>query len=45
MPTIYTNHVGGNLVIKNKTIKFNEVGEMPRKSAEKTEKSRKIAPP
>ena len=26
--TIYTNHPGGNLVYKNKTIKFKVVGEL-----------------
>ena len=45
MLTIYTNHLGGNLVIKNKTTKFDEVGELPHKLAEETKKSRKITPP
>ena len=43
--TIYTNHLGGNLVIKNKNTNVDEVGELSHKSAEKTKKSTKSAPP
>ena len=42
MLTIYTNHPGGNLVIKNKTTKFDEVGELPRKSAERLKRVEKL---
>ena len=41
---MYTNHLGANLVIENKTTNFDEVGELSHKSAEKIKRSTKIAP-
>ena len=40
--TIYTNHLGANLVITNKTTKFDEVGELPHKSAERLKRVEKL---
>ena len=42
MLTIYTNHPGGNLVIKNKTTNFDEVGELPHISAERLKRVEKL---